>query len=414
MTTAVIALPRTRHIALGGGAVFLAGAALVHGGNYAFNVVLGRLLGPARFSELSLIVTFMLVLTFAATTVQTTAARFVAMSGDPESTARLQSWLVRSVRPAGLALGLLLAVAAPGLASLFRLSSATPLLLLAAGVPFFLAQAVHRGVVQGTERFGMLAGSYQAEMWVRLLGGVALVAAGFSVAGAAAALPLSFAAGWLVVCRRRPRVMDPAPALRRRVRAFAGSSVVLLAGEMLICHGDMIIAKLTLDPATAGAYAAAAVIGRLAYFGTWPVVALIIPIAARRSAAGEPAGRVLAAAVALVGGVSVLLTVAAVAVPDRLLELAFGPENGAAAPWLAPYLAALGCFAVARTVFSYHLARGRRTGAVLALGGGLVELAVLSLIPTSAASLVWAQLVLMAGLLTVAAVWHLRARNHVT
>lgn len=407
MTVAAVARPPVRRLTLSGGAVFMISAAVVHAGNYAFNVILGRQLGPALFSELSLIVTFLLVLTFVASTLQTTATRFVATGAGRPAAHQLHGWLVRSLRPASLSLAILLTVAAPWLAGAFRLTSPLPLLLLAVGIPTYLAQAVHRGVVQGSERFGLLAGSYQAEVWVRLVAGAGMVAAGFSVGGATAALLLSFGASWLVLVRPLPTAGRPDIGLRREVRTFARSAALLLAGETLISHGDLIIAKLSFDPATAGAYAAVSLIGRLTLVGSWPVVALIFPIAARRHASGIPSGRLLAAAIAIVGGGSLLLTVATVVAPGPLLELALGSEYTAAAPWLGPYVAATGCFAVARTLFAYHLARGIRTGAHLALAGGVLEVAALSLLHGSPMALVWVQLTVGAGLLAAAVGWHL-------
>lgn len=407
MTAATISA-RSRRLPISGGLIFMISAALVHAGNYAFNMVLGRRLGPALFSELSLIVTLLLVVTFGATTVQTTAARFVAVSEDSAAAHQLHRWLLGSLRPVTIGVAALMVGASPWLSEIFRLSSPLPLALFATGIPLYVSQAVHRGVVQGEAAFLSLAGSYQAEMWVRLLGGMAFVAMGWSVAGAAGAITLSFGASWLVVSRPLPQTMPPPRAVRGSVRRFAGKTALLLVGEILICHSDLIIAKVSLDPSTAGAYAAVSLIGRVVFFGTWPVVAFIFPLAARRQAAGRPPGRLLAGALALVGGVSLLLTAGALVAPARLLELAFGPDYVGAAPWLWPYVAATGCFALANTVFSYHLARGVTSGALLALGGGIAQVAALSMLNGSVAVLVWTQLTLMVGLLAVTTGWHLR------
>jgi O-antigen/teichoic acid export membrane protein len=346
------------------------------------------------------------VVTFAATTVQTTAARFIAIAGDAEDAAGLHRWLARSVRPAALAVAGLLVVTAPVLAGAFQLTSPLPLVVFACGIPLYLSQSVHRGVIQGEAGFVALAGSYQAEMWARLVGGVVLVSLGWSVAGAAGALTLSFGAGWLVA--RRPlvgsRPIDEGS--RREVRSFAGKTSLLLLGEILICHSDLIIAKLVLAPAAAGSYAAVSLIGRAAVFGTWPVVAYMIPVAARRHGAGRPPGRLLAGALAIVGGLSMVMAIGAIAAPELILELTLGPEYRSAAPWLAPYVVASGSFALAKTVFSYHLARGVTTGAFLAIGAGVTQVIALALFHGSALTMVWAQLGLMAGLLIVTAAWH--------
>lgn len=50
----------------------------VSAGNYAINLVLGRWLGPSDFSDASLLVTFMLMVSFFALAFQLTAAKYIA------------------------------------------------------------------------------------------------------------------------------------------------------------------------------------------------------------------------------------------------------------------------------------------------------------------------------------------------
>jgi len=82
------------------------------------------------------------------------------------------------------------------------------------GLPLFFVQSVDRGVLQGRTRFARLAASYQAEMWVRLLIALGLVALGLGVNGAAAGLVFSF--GCHLARRTRGRdVACPRPAAMR-------------------------------------------------------------------------------------------------------------------------------------------------------------------------------------------------------
>ncbi len=391
-----------------GATAFAASAALVHAGNYGFNLLLGRQLGPALFSELNLIVTLMLMITFAAATLQITAARYIAILDIGSEREQIRAWMLRRTMPVGVGLACALTLGAPILATVFRLTSAIPLVVFALGIPIYLAQAVHRGVVQGEARFAWLAASYQAEMWVRLGAGVLLVAFGWAVTGGAAALFLSFLASWLVVRRRPSNHMFPEMHLRREVGLFARASSILLAGEILISHSDLIVAKIAFEPVMAGNYAAISLIGRIAFFATWPVVAVLFPIAAKRGAHGLPTGHVLRIAVGIVTAVTAGLTIAAAAIPEQILTFAFGAEFAAAAPWLWPYVIASGLFAVANTIASYHLATAQAGGGRILLGGGIAQVVVIAFFHTSIAVLVWAQVVVMIGLLAITFAWHLR------
>ena len=48
----------------------------VNGGNYLYNLVLGRLLGPEQFADAAVLITFLLVLSFVAMTFQLVTAKF--------------------------------------------------------------------------------------------------------------------------------------------------------------------------------------------------------------------------------------------------------------------------------------------------------------------------------------------------
>jgi len=69
---------------------------LVNAGNYVFNLILGRWLGPVAFADLSLIITLLLMMTFVTSSVSLIAARYSAMytaQNNPERLAGLRRWL---------------------------------------------------------------------------------------------------------------------------------------------------------------------------------------------------------------------------------------------------------------------------------------------------------------------------------
>jgi O-antigen/teichoic acid export membrane protein len=392
--------------ALAGGALLLASSLLVNAGNYLFNLILGRWLGPAAFAELSLVVTLMLVLTLVTGTAQTVAARFAAIyvaDGDRARLEGLYRWGGRLTWAAGFALALALALATPALADLFQLSTPWPLLILAAGLPIYFAQGIDRGMLQGATRFGALALSYQAEMWVRLLGGVALVALGLSVAGATLAVSLSFAAAWLAAWLAWRSSRGSAAELgadeRRAVLAFAGPAGLTLAGQIVINNSDLLLVKALFAPEQAGMYAALALVGRIVFFATWSVVMAIFPIVAQRHRRGEPHAHLLFAGLGLVAGASGTIILGTLLAPEPAVRLLFGAAYLPIAPLLWLYALATGIYAMANVVVSYRLALGAGGGAVLTLAAGAAQVLGITLFHADLRQVVLVQVVVMGGLL---------------
>lgn len=396
---------------LSGSLLLLISMTIVNGGNYLFNLVLGRWLGPAAFAELSLIVTLMLVITLITATVQTVAAKFAAIHAadeDDQAMAALRGWLGRWTWIVGVGFAVGLILAAPWLADFFQMSSAWPFMILAVGLPLYFAQGVDRGILQGQIRFTPLSLSYQAEMWVRLVAGVSLVALGYAVNGAVAGLTLSFVGTWLVALQARkglPKAVALTANQRRAILLFAWPVGMALIGQILINNSDILIVKRFFDPTVAGKYAALALIGRIVFFATWSVVTALFPIVAQRHQRGEPHRNLLYVSLGLVLGVSTAIILAAVFVPNLIVGLLFGDAYLEIGSLLWLYAVATAFYALSNVVITYRLSIGSSGGSYVAVVGGVAQVLGVWLFHDSLAQVVMVQVYVMGAMTLVLLVW---------
>ncbi|MEI8165120.1 MAG: polysaccharide pyruvyl transferase family protein [Chloroflexales bacterium] len=411
--TELAARPRQSGL-IGGGALLLASMTIVNAGNYLFNLVLGRWLGPAAFADLSLMITAFLIVTLITATLQTISAKFAAMYAADGDTARVQlirAWLGRWAWGLGGATLAVLAIGAPFWQQFFQTTSLWPFVILGLGLPFYYAQGIDRGVLQGATRFTALALSYQVEMWARLIFAVALVALGWSVNGAVAGVTLSLVAAWLAAAwplggvPRRPIGPGLRPAERRAIAAFAGPVVAALVGQVLINNSDILIVKHFFPSAEAGHYAALALIGRVVFFATLSVVAAMFPIAAQRHQRGEAHRHLLWLALALVAAASLAVIGAALLFPALMVQLLFGAAYLPIAPLLWLYAAATMFYALANVVINYRLAIGDGGGSALVVAAGMAQVVGLWLFHASLDQVVMVQVILMAVLLAALIGW---------
>lgn len=413
----LIAQPR-RASALTGGALLFASMTIVNAGNYLFNLVLGRWLGPAAFADLSLVITILLVITMVTSTLQTISAKFAAMhaaSGDESQIRAVRGWLGRGAWALGAAMLLAFVGGSTLWQSFFQTTSAWPFVILGLGMPLYFVQGVDRGVLQGQTRFGPLALSYQAEMWARLLGAVALVALGFAVNGAVAGVTISLIATWLVgYWFLRPRQASerrtqPLPqADRRAILSFAGPVVAALVGQVMINNSDILIVKHFFPAEEAGHYAALALIGRIVFFATLSVVAAMFPLVAQKQQRGEPHRHLLWMALGLVAVASLAVIAAALVVPGLMVRVLFGEAYLAIAPLLWLYAVATMLYALANVVINYRLSAGDGGGSALAMLAGAAQVGGLWLFHSSLREVVVVQIVLMVGLFVLLLAWDWR------
>jgi O-antigen/teichoic acid export membrane protein len=90
-------------------ALLMLSMTVVNAGNYVYNLIMGRWLGPSLFADLSLIVTLLLIVTFLTAPIQMTAARYSAIhtaDGDIKTLASIR----RFIWYVALGLGLTLTV----------------------------------------------------------------------------------------------------------------------------------------------------------------------------------------------------------------------------------------------------------------------------------------------------------------
>jgi O-antigen/teichoic acid export membrane protein len=400
---------RTSEVA--GGTILFVSTALVNGGNYLFNLILGRWLGPADFSDLSLVVTLLLLLSFATSTLGMIAARFTAMRFAEQDTVAIASyrdWLRRIAWIGGIVAAAAMIAGSPLLKRFFHTGSLWPFVLLGVGLPLYFAQGVDRGVLQGGTRFTALSVSYQAEMWTRLLGGMLLVGLGLGVSGAVGAITGSFVATWFLV-RRALEWLGHGHSLsaaeRQAVIAFSGPVVLGLAGQILINNSDVLIVKHFFGSDDAGHYAALALIGRVVFFAAWPIATVIFPIAAQRAHRGEPHGSLALLSIGVALAIGGTITLACAVMPRFIVRVLFGAEYLDIANVLWLYALATTLYTVASTLVQYQLGLGKIAGSVFTLVTGMVQVVLLVAVHDSLRQVVQVQLALMGILCAITLIW---------
>ncbi|MEN9644021.1 MAG: hypothetical protein RL238_690 [Actinomycetota bacterium] len=374
---------------LKGGVSVGAATAFASAANYGSNVVMGRSLDPDAFGDAALLVSGLLFISAVALGLQLTVARALA-SGTGHGA------LVRGRHRAavvGTAVAVVIAAASPLLAQAFNMASALPLVLLAAGVPFFFQAAVGRGAAQANGEFARLAASIGLEALVRVLVVVGVLALDWGPAGIALALSLAFAAAvlpcWNVVGADQPRT---------NVAAGNGAitaTVLLLVAQVVIANSDVWIVAARL-PGEIGRYAAVALIGRLVFVTASSVVTVVFPTLV---AGGSSSNALLWKAVTIMVAFGSALTGAAYLFGGALVEGMMGAQYAGSGDLLWPYAAATTCFVVANMLAINGVARGRIMMPAMLLAGAITQVAVLVAGSSSGLSwVVWAQVAVMATL----------------
>ena len=416
--------------------------AVGNGLNYAFNLVMLRMLEPAAYGALGALLAVILIGTVPGLALQVVVARHTALrAGDRQAVTELWSRTLAAVSWVSLGLGLAAAVAAPVLAAFLHLGSIVPALWLAANLlPLPIVSAL-QGMLLGAQRFGALAASMLLNAAARLAVGVGLVAAGYGVDGALAASvagsvlamlpPLALLRPALAGMFRRPRphgwrtapigaepvgrLLSPGTAaLGREV----GAAALAFLGLLLLTNVDLLLARHYLAAEASGLYAAGAVVAKIAFWAPQFVATIVFPrLATARAGRQRLLGRAAMVVAGLGLGLVVVvaapgaaLLVAVVAAPEVAVVLPFGAAYRDVEPDL-PLFAALGtALALVQLLLFSGIAAGDRKVHRLLGATVAVEVAVIALGPHhSVAGIAGAALAAVGALL--AASWVLDRRR---
>jgi len=402
---------------LEGKTVFLLANTGVNGLNLLYNLVMARLLSPAAYSQLALMVTLQLLIGLLPSAWQTTAARYGAAYNahdDLDAIHALRAFGRRWLSIIGVVLMLIGLIAAPFLANLFQLSGGGLLLPLLIAVPFFIVAASDRGVMQGLNAFYWLTAAYVGEAVARLGIGVALalmlMGAGAALEGAVwgvgQSMLITWFLGWVALRNlRRPQHKPAAPHVDQRVWIrLTGLTLTALIGQALITNSDFLLVKSLFSPAESGLYAAVSVLGRIAYFGALPLTIIMVPLFARRQALDQPTRPLFL--IMLAGGAvfCTALVGTAALFPTLILNLFYGDAYLSAASLLPIYTLAASLYVIVNLVITYRVALGKASETILPMIAGIAQVIGILMFHDSLQQVITVQIVLM-SLLLVAVLW---------
>ena len=347
---------------------------LLNASNYAFHVVVSRLLGPSEYGALAALLAVILVLSVPFAVLQTALANRTATlraHGREHEVAGLAADALKTVLPFAWAAGLVVLVVGTPLLSIFLHIGIAPAMLLAPFVVASVPLSVGYGVLQGQLRFKALAMLILVGVALRFVFGVTLVSVGLGVSGAllgtvlATALTVPLA---VYVIRVDRVAWRGARRILHALRADAGTALYGLTTFWVLAEVDVALARHYLSADDAGFYSSAGLMARAPLF----IAAAVGVVAFPRFVAGrtneESLRRWLRVSVAATAGIGALCVGGLTLLRDPLISIAFGRSFLPGADLLPVLATAMACLAVVSVLVYFHIAVGSRAYVITAAG----------------------------------------------
>ncbi|WP_047244945.1 oligosaccharide flippase family protein [Maribacter thermophilus] len=385
--------------------LFMASVLLVNGGNYLYNLFLGRILGPEAFSEAALLITLLLVLSFLGMTFQLATAKFSVLFSNTDWLA-FQQLIYRYALTFGIVIGALLFIFSGNLQEVFNTESDGLFKTFAMGVPLYFFMSVNRGKYQGVQDFKNLSVTYQAEMWSRLvitlllllsvpLQPAFLVSIGIAISFVFGLVPTNFKLSTLTKKITLPK------AHKKKVWNFLILTACYELTQIVINNSDILLVKHYFDASEAGLYSSLALIGRVVYFVAWMFVMLLLPTVVQKQKDGEATAPILIKYVSYIGVLSLSIVLCCAIFPKFIVELMFGEAYLSMAPLLWQYALATSLFAVSNIFAYYFLSLDKYIPVIISGLLGCTQVILIMFFHNSLFIVVQVQIIAMVALLVV-------------
>ncbi|SFD04530.1 oligosaccharide flippase family protein [Algibacter pectinivorans] len=385
--------------------LFMLSVLAVNGGNYLYNLILGRILGPAQFADAAVLITFLLVLSFAAMTFQLVTAKFSVLF-ENEVFKSFISKIYKNALLVGLLMGGLIVVFASQLQSLFNTSSSNMFVVFGCGVPLYFLMSVNRGVFQGKKAFKSLSITYQGEMLSRLIITLGLILI-FDIRSSVVIAVGIFASFIFGLIPFKFPTLIPKQALHlnkthaKDIRSFFIITAFYELTQIIINNSDILLVKHYFESYEAGLYASLALIGRIVYFIAWMFVMLLLPTVVQLKKDGKETASILFKYVGYIAAISITIILVCLSFPETIITLLFGNSYIAMAPLLWKYAIATSMFAISNIFAYYYLSLDKYIPVVISGVFGMLQMGLVMFYHDSLEQVVHMQIIAMLLLLTI-------------
>lgn len=385
--------------------LFMVSVLAVNGGNYLYNLILGRVLGPAQFADAAVLITFLLVLSFVAMTFQLVTAKFsVLFEGDT-----FKSFVAKVYKQSfivGVVFGLLIVTFASQLQTVFNTSSSNMFVIFGCGVPLYFLMSVNRGTYQGKKAYKSLSITYQGEMLSRLLITLAIILI-FDIKASwviALGILISFAFGLFPFKTSQisfSKTLKLEAEHSKQIKRFFLLTAFYELTQIIINNSDILLVKHYFESYEAGLYASLALIGRIVYFIAWMFVMLLLPAVVELKKEGKETASVLFKYVGYIAAISAVIVLGCVLFPELIINILFGEAYIDMAPLLWQYAIATSMFALSNIFAYYYLSLDKYVPVIISGVFGMLQVVLVVFYHDSLDQVVHMQIVAMAMLLII-------------
>lgn len=361
--------------------------------NYIYQIYMGRALGPEEYGVFGALFAIFYMIGIISQTLGTSTTQFISrFAGEGRDIGFFIKGCLKRTIMIGSVISILFLLFSWEFMNLLKLPSIWPIIILILILFLSWINPIIDGSLRGIKRFYALGFVNIFNTSFKLVFGIALVLAGFGVSGALAGVAIGTILGLIISMIFLKPFMKTNNIDEHDFRFSSFYSYSLPVMVAMICISvpsnlDLILAKFFFSPIEAGLYTSVSVLGKIIFFFSGAVGAVMFPVIAEKYAKGEETRTILKKSILCAGALSGCLVSIYVLFPQIVIRI-FGENYVNAVGFVAPYGAAMFFVSIISIIMNYHLAiKNMRFVALFALFT-IIEVALLVLLNTSISQMI--------------------------
>lgn len=354
----------TSHALARDSAIMFGGSFVSNVASYVYHLLMGRLLGPAGYGELSSLLSIFYIFTIPLNVGQLVLVKFISAFKAKGEVGQAKSLFLKVTKYA--VIGCLAAlpvmiVISPVVTNYLQIRNPVMFVLVYLIFIFSLLTVIMASVLQGYQKF----------LWVGILGASAIIikiifsvpAVSFNVLGVLVAILLSGIVAY--ACNFIPlRFLFQADALpmkltKKEAMLFAVPTLLVTLGMTSMFSTDMILVRHYFAPLEAGIYASLAVMGKIVFYATSVLGSVFYPVLSERHVKGEQTKSIIKIGLGVVAIISSTITLLYFLFPKLIISLLFGASYLGGAPYLGIFGIFLVFYSIGNMFTTTFLATGK-------------------------------------------------------
>lgn len=299
---------------------------------YFFHFYIGRALGPEDYGVVGALMSVLYIIMVPLLTIQTGITNFAArfnVRGEHEKIKFMYKKSLKRMFIIGLVLMVAFMLISPLIAKFFHMTETVSLMVTGVFVFFSFLLPVHRGMLQGLQRFKALGVNYILEGIFKLGSAFIFIpifgAMNYGVAGTMGSFVVSYAFPFLLAFFLLIKFFGKGEKFNTKdMYRYAFPVLIMITCLTLFYTIDVILVKHFFDLTQAGYYAAISLMGKVIFFGSWSIAFVMFPKATELDESQRPSRSLLNKSILLVLLFGIPVTLAYFILPGFIVNVLFG------------------------------------------------------------------------------------------